>query len=68
MANFGELLDKMHLAEQTLANLWFPWIENVNITVVYCRFRYLDILARLKKVASVMSSCYTFSIDPVVLS
>ena len=34
VANFGKLLDKMHLVEQTLANLWFPWIENINIMEV----------------------------------
>ena len=33
VGNFGKLLDKMHLAKLTLANLWLPWIKNVNIMV-----------------------------------
>ena len=34
VGNFGEFLDKMHLVEKTLANFYFLWIENINITVL----------------------------------
>ena len=66
--NFGELSDKMHLAEYTLANLWFLWIENISITVFIVDSVILIIILvhELRKVASIMSSHKTFSTDSMI--
>ena len=47
---------------------WFLWIENINITVFIVDSVILihHAVCELRKVASVMSSCFIFSIDSMI--